>query len=507
MFLGLHLWSLGFFPFVHSDEAWLASLTRTMMEERSFGVTEEFFRLTERHPHAIKSVFHALQMPFLAISFSHITARVLSLGASAAALACFGASLRRSGLDLVSSLLFVLLLTADVQFFYIAHLARQEILLVLVMCAGFAVAMPPDRWSYRRTLLLGTLLGFSIGVHPNAFIVTLPFFALLLWHPGGFRQMLLHALLLGATLAFWGILFVALSYRMDAAFLSNYLAFGERVGVADSPLRRFLRLGNFFEKLFHQAGGTYYLPPIRGRLVAFAAAILSAAPLGFVLGNPWRRRLLSALSAVVAVVLGLYLVGKYSPPSAIFLWPPIYLLVAMIYRGVKERYFSRGGNIHNLWTTLGTLALVVLVIVTSLPTLRELSKFRDYPYSRYIHRIRDAVPQGSQVLANLNTAFAFPSDALYVYRDLNRLESGIGEFLQANDIDYVVFPGELEVIFQERPQWNLLYGNLYPWYEDLRSYLRREGDVVRAFDAPVYGMRIVPYIFKRDSRLEVYRLD
>ena len=61
--------TLAWYPFVHSDEVWLASLTRAMIEERSVAATEEFFVLTPRYPHAIKTLYHLIQMPFLAVIF------------------------------------------------------------------------------------------------------------------------------------------------------------------------------------------------------------------------------------------------------------------------------------------------------------------------------------------------------------------------------------------------------------------------------------------------------
>ena len=53
------------FPFVHSDEAWLAGLSRDMQAVGSFGVTEQFFDLKPRVPHALKLLFHALQMGYI----------------------------------------------------------------------------------------------------------------------------------------------------------------------------------------------------------------------------------------------------------------------------------------------------------------------------------------------------------------------------------------------------------------------------------------------------------
>ncbi len=70
------------FPFIHSDEAWLAGLTRDMRAAGSFGVAESFFDLKPRVPHAIKLLYHALQMGYLGLFGDSIhSARLLSLTA------------------------------------------------------------------------------------------------------------------------------------------------------------------------------------------------------------------------------------------------------------------------------------------------------------------------------------------------------------------------------------------------------------------------------------------
>jgi hypothetical protein len=63
----LVLWSvlngltLTVFPAVHSDEAWLAGLSRAYLDQASVTVTEPFFDLFPRQPHAFKMLFHVLQ--------------------------------------------------------------------------------------------------------------------------------------------------------------------------------------------------------------------------------------------------------------------------------------------------------------------------------------------------------------------------------------------------------------------------------------------------------------
>ena len=91
LYIVLHtLISLAFlerFPYVHSDESWLAGLTRAMMEEKSLAVTEPFFDLVPRYPHGIKTLFHLLQMGAVSLfGYRIFSVRLLSLLAGAGVL-------------------------------------------------------------------------------------------------------------------------------------------------------------------------------------------------------------------------------------------------------------------------------------------------------------------------------------------------------------------------------------------------------------------------------------
>jgi hypothetical protein len=90
LFFLLNLLFLTKYPFVHSDESWLAGLTRNMMQSHSFAVTEPFFNLKIRYPHAIKLLFHLLQMPLLSLfGYRIVSVRLLSLLAGSTGLFLF----------------------------------------------------------------------------------------------------------------------------------------------------------------------------------------------------------------------------------------------------------------------------------------------------------------------------------------------------------------------------------------------------------------------------------
>lgn len=558
-----HLATLAWFPFVHSDEGWLASLSRTMIVERDVAATEDFFVLTPRHPHAIKTLFHLLQIPFVAISFSVRSVRMLSLPAGLASLWFVYRIAQRLGGSRWHGIAAALPLAFDVQFIYASHFARQEILLIAWMLGAVWAAISLGDRTFRALrpipagsmgAVVGVIVAASIFVHPNSFIVALavaPWISTAPWSTTGLsvgrpdhttNQRWVAAIaglvVYTAVLSVGAGLAVAASYAMDPQFLRHYGEFGDAVGVGDSALMRLFRLRDFFVKLWTRRAGTYYLPPIRVQLVLLAsltpiAAV--AAVFGRTLGNSdsRRTRALRAVAlpavSVVAVVAGLYIVGKYSPPSAVFLMPWLYLMVPLLVNAVFVQPTPATRAVRA--TTLVLLAMVATA------SLGEIAQWRPggvagESYRVYIERVAGAIdrdaavmrdaggPRVGRILANLNTAFAWAPDRLRVYRDLARLphrESSTTEgaasgvlaaFVVDEGINYLVVPvDELDLIYDRRPLWNEVYGNPNRFYPELKAIIDSCGTVVDEFSAPVYGMRILYYQGRSIGRIRIYRLD
>ena len=74
-------------------------------------------------------------------------------------------------------------------------------------------------------------------------------------------------------------------------------------------------------------------------------------------------------------------------------------------------------------------------------------------------------------------------------------------------IEWVLWPREMEIIYAERPVWNDLYGNLTPYYGELKSLLERRGTAAAEAVFPVHAMRILAYQGKREGLLTLYRID
>jgi hypothetical protein len=500
----IHLVTLARHPFVHSDEAWLASLARTMMVEKSPEATEDVFRLTPRHPHALKTLFHLVQMPFIAVSWSVFSARLPSLLFGLAALVLFARIAEEYGLGRNLRWAATFLVGMDPQFWYAAHMGRQEMMITALFLASWYLRM---RKAHPAATALP--LAAAIFVHPNAFVVSLPMGALfaaeiLLPQAGGkgrvktFRDLAVFA----GVLAVSALAALGLSYLMDPDFLRNYREFGESSGVGDSLWVKILGLPVFLGKMWKGSAGTYYLPDARWFMVfGTAGFFLTGLIVLFSRDNRRRSSALSLLLMIPALLSGLVIVGKYSPPSMLFLMPLAWMLFPFGISAISGERTKRG-------VVLLPVFLLVAGLQTSL-SFREVSmSWRQRSYKSCVDFLQEHIGEDGRVLANLNTAFAFEYDRLVIWRDLEFLKdnpSALDDFLRENEVEWVVYSRELEVIYKSRPVWNNIYGNPR-WYPDLMRELEAHGLRVAAGVFPEYAMRILPLKGSGDWELQVYRL-
>jgi hypothetical protein len=497
VYLLSHLLTLSRYPLVHSDEAWLAELTRSMLAQGSVGITENVFSLAPRYPHALRVLYHILQMPFIALSWSVYAARLPSLLAAGALL--FALYRLSRNLLPAAPLLPVLLLAADVQFWYASHFGRQEIFILLFLCWALSTVAGRGTGS-RQGLVAGILLGTAAGFHPNAFIAALGTGGFLLGRiiaaPAGDRRGLLQALgIMTAVTAAFGLLWIFLSLTMDAGFPAHYAGLGAGQGVARSAAEKILLFPRFFSKLWRGLSGTYYTPDIRLQLTLFAAALLVSLPL--LLFPAPRHRLLPLLGLAVGVGAGTLLIGKYSPPSVLFFFLPGHLLLARVLNSLLPGpRFLRGA------------ALLILLPLAVLTSLSVKETFRA-DYGRFLMSLEDYLPAEGAVLGNLNMAWALGEGRLRDYRDLGFLrETGttLDEYVEAENIRTLVLTSELDLIYRQRPVWNDLYGNPYYWYRELLRLTEERGTLTGEFAAPWYGMRLFHRIGDNRNLVRVYSL-
>lgn len=548
----INLFFLVDFPFVHSDETWLGGLARSMAAEGSLSVTESFFDLYERNPHALKSLYHLLQMGWTALTgYSLFSLRLLSLTAGSMFLFFlyrfiqeFVRFLRLSEPASWSAALFGTLLTAaDLQFIYASHTGRQEIWLLLILIVVLyittrvlrkSVIFPEHQGLWRLSALAGLILGAAYGFHPNAAVISMPVLAL--W---GFflaagmgeekdrktqqtaRQAFLPFLL--AYISAAALFFIA-SLMMNGNFIPDYLAYGESLGVKASIGRKITGLYGFYQKLFSQISGTYYTPDIRPQFLFYGTAY--AASLFLLASRNLRRGLGFLLSGAAAVQAAFIAIGRYGQPSAVLNLPLAVTLVSFLFAFFVDRAEKSSDTIRYSAAVGITLLSMVLILGNALHTagevrhqLRENSR-----YSAYLDQIREAVPADKKVLGNINAEPAFAVGNLYDWRNIGALaetiektdgagktgegsdRSSFAGYIRSRDIAYIIYPEELDVIYRQRPVWNGLYGAFDPLYEEMQLFFINHCEIVSRFSSRTYAMRIVSYQQEADWNITVYRV-
>jgi 4-amino-4-deoxy-L-arabinose transferase-like glycosyltransferase len=477
---------------MHSDESWLSGLTRNMMQN-GLNATETFFDLVPRYPHAIKSLFHIIQMPFIVVfGYNLFSVRLVSQLFGIVLLITIYKITFHISKSISKSLLITMALAFDVQFLYASHFARQEIIIATgIIIAIYYIYKEINTWSYKKDIIVGSIIGILIGVHPNSFIVALTVGSIYIYYLTIDKKIKIkNALLLIGTVGLFASLFIALSFIMDNNFINNYLAYGSHLGVKSSLAEKILNIIPFYKKLFLQISGTYYTPFIIIQLVVFGVAFLFSIVRAY-----YDRKVLLFLFPIIAVNVGYIIIGRYSQPSIFLLFPLCYMLVFyLIITTIKN---------HHIVSLIRMSVFMLLVsIVMIVPYLNN-------DYNEYLSGIKKHVSQDSKVLANLNSDYAFDNGCLFDYRNLEYLDENnmsFKQYIRKNDIEYIIYPEEMDFIYEKRPVWNIVYGNIYPYYEDMQKFFVEECELVNEFNSP-YGMRIVQFSQNKKWNIKIYKVN
>ena len=488
-FLGLfflaNLALLTRFPLVHSDESWLAGLTRNMMESGSPAVTEPFFDLKPRYPHAIKLLFHALQMPFFGVfGYGAFAARLLSLAAGTLALGLFYLCCREMA-PFPLSLAATALASASAQFLFASHIARQEVLLLDSALLLALILLRSREITPRRAALLAVVAGLSVGLHPNSALPALGAGLALLFCRARIRPLLIYAALTAAI----ALVFVGLSFLFDPEFPLHYRMYAEsEFDLMVSPLAKLREFPYYLEKLWHGVSGTYVLPDLKPQLLLTPALLIGSAA-RFVRRREPAFRVLFGM--VLGAVLGTILIGRYNQLSAVLWMFPCLLLLPPLVRGLRLRSAA---------IALATAALALSAARSIAPSLR-------WRYGDYLGQIASYVDPGERALGNLNAGFYFENGALLDVRNLAHLkENGLSfaEYVSSRGIEVILWSDEMDFIYDRRPTWNIVYGN--PRYVgEAEAFLRDRCQFVGEFENPGYAVRIASEIGK-SYRVRVYRV-
>ncbi|MDD3213922.1 MAG: hypothetical protein PHY64_09610 [Eubacteriales bacterium] len=488
----LNLLFLTRYPLVHSDESWLSGLTQNMMAQGYTGVTEPFFDLKPRYPHAIKILFHLLQMPFLLVfGYSVFTVRLLSLFAGVAALYLFYRCCREVASFRLSFAL-TALVSLNGQFIAAAHTARQEILLLYLLLA-LALVLLQSRGTFtcRTAVKLGVLTGLGVGLHPNSLLLATGCGAAMLLLMLGQRRFSLKAILtyIGVTGGF-ALVFVGISLSFNPNFFADYLRYGEEEFELLVPVgNKFQQSFAYITRLWGSVSGTYLLPDLKPQLVLCALLALFGAV------QAVRTRsfaVLTSLGLTVGALAGTILIGRYNQLSAILWMFPCLLLLAPLLAGRK----------------FGRVAVPLIAAVFSVTACIPVVQAYAYSYNTYLSQIAAYVTPDTKTLVNLNAGFYFNNGAFLDVRNLTYLKENnlsFADYVKSRNIQAIVWSDEMEFIYNRRPSFNVLYGN--PRYvPEVETFLQEHCTLLGTFDSPGYGMRIVQEI-GQPCAVRVYRVN
>ena len=530
------------FPFVHSDEPWLAGLSLEYIKAKSIFVTEPFFDLMPREPHAIKSLFHLLQTAFISIfGYSITSVRSISLLCGIIVLIQAYILFLRVSKDIKVSLIVTILLSLNLQFIYASHFARQEMILCLFLFAALLATTNTKYSIKKRVVLSGMIIGVSIGFHPNAFMIGMVIGFIWLYDVMIRKASAVCLLIYAGIIGFSGIFFVGLSLFGNPQFFQDYWTYGKTLNVDAAFPERLNHFFIFYNKLYEQVSGTYYLPDLKVFFMVSAGLILASLlfktelfrkickdirqkalkintnhkaitqsgnlqtvndqqSLSIQISRTAETKVLGEyplvkwLLGILGFNLALFIVGRYNPTSIIFLVLLVHLL------------FVQFLTCHNLTGKKTVLILILAILISFGQTFSEIYKSRNDSYQYYLSEISENLPTDAIVLGNLNSGFAFKDRDFYDIRNLYYLEDEtVEQYIKTRGINTIIYYENYDYIHRNK-QWLILYGDDRGYYDDLNAYIKENGTLLHEFASPVYGNRIVRYINDYPWKVWIYHV-
>jgi 4-amino-4-deoxy-L-arabinose transferase-like glycosyltransferase len=470
-----------------------------MAENRSFSVTEAFFDLKPRYPHAIKTIFHALQILFIRImGYEIFSVRLISLLFGALTLIFFYRLCKLFFNSEKLALAISVLLSADIQFIYASHFARQEIILLFVLI--FALYYFLSRIDHVKTIhhiMLGCIIGLSIGIHPNSFIISIPFVLIYLYHIFASKKLSYKGLILYiTTVSIFAAMFILLSLYFDPDFITHYSGYGNEFEVFNPLSSKIAEMAYFYKKLYYGVSGTYYTPDIRFQFFLFPIVmILSAVKVIAAKDSDRKNQIAAILLSIFAVNAGIILIGRYNQTSVVLQFPMFYILIGYLLV-----------DSDNIKFAFKKTAFILLFFFLSASSVYNVLPYLDTSYDNYLNEISKAVNKDDNVLANLNTEFYFENGRLHDYRNLAYLQDkgiSFGQYIRENKIKYIIYPEEMDLIYELRPKWNGVYGTPV-YYDEMKNFLKNDCLLVYEFTDKTYGIRIAQYINQKDWTVKIF---
>ena len=68
-------------------------------------------------------------------------------------------------------------------------------------------------------------------------------------------------------------------------------------------------------------------------------------------------------------------------------------------------------------------------------------------------------------------------------------EGGLEDYLERNQITYIIYHQELDYLWEHRPYYNVIYGNVI-FVRELKEYCQNNCQIAGSFEDPWYGIRV-----------------
>jgi len=277
----------------------------------------------------------------------------------------------------------------------------------------------------KTNIILGMIIGLSIGVHPNSFILSLPFILIYLYNVFIVKKLKLKDFLVfGITLSIFAAFFVSFSLYLDPNFFHNYLKYGKQFGVLYPASSKLSQIKYFYSKLYHGVSGTYYTPNIKFQFFLFTfSSLVALVRLYIMKKNILKDKIICIILSIVAINIGTVIVGRYNQTSIIFQFPLFYILVVFMFYDMTPIYRR----------VVSSFIIITLIGFS----VFNISPYIHNDYNDYISEISKIVRKDQRVLSNLNSDFYFDNDKSLDYRNLTFLKDNnitFEEYIYNNDI-------------------------------------------------------------------------
>lgn len=481
------------FPYIHSDESWLSGLSRIFIND--FKMEYTFFNLFPTTHHTMKIFFMMIQgLMIKGFGYSIFVLRLISLIFSVGSLILFYKILLHNNKRKIICLIFTILLSLNLQWLMVSHTARQEAILIFIFLLAYYILLKSFKY---EVLLLSLILGFGIGIHPNILFLAIALGLTYLFQWITKKRKIKDLFQLVTLTGLYASLYLMVTFYINPNFLNQYSAYGTKLGVFNQLVTKFQNFYFFYYKLYHRISGTYFTVSLKYDYLAFIVLVFL---LLYWFLNRHQKIVIKKSNPYLPIIffismnIGILILGRYNQISIIFPIIFLYLSIAVY----TSMFFKQKKYIIYL--------LSILVILQSYHSYTFIDQQNNENYNTFLNKF-SVISQEGNILGNLNLEYRFKA-RLIDYRNLTHLEENsitIEDYIEMNNIKYIIWYEEMDYIYRNEPKWDILYGPLN-YYDDITHYLEQETELIKTFDSPTYAMRIAKYVNTYPWEVKIYKI-